>query len=90
MHESELRAFALLADTGRVDAAARSLGCSPPALTAQLRSLEESLGVRLFTHGSAGARLTRDGHMILPSVRALLILMDGIRAVGDRSQPNAG
>jgi len=79
MHERELRAFALIAEIGRMDLAAKALGYSQPAISYQIKCLEQSLGTRLFTRDSTGARLTREGHMILPSVRALLVLIDNIK-----------
>lgn len=84
MHERELRAFALIAEIGRMDLAAKALGYSQPAISYQIRCLERSLGTQLFTRDSTGARLTREGQMILPSVRALLVLIDNIKDVGER------
>jgi len=83
MHERELRAFVLIAEIGRMDLAAKTLGYSQPAISYQIRSLEQAIGARLFTRNSSGARLTHHGQMILPSVRALLVLIDNIRDVGD-------
>ncbi|MFF1272685.1 LysR family transcriptional regulator [Streptomyces marokkonensis] len=79
MHEREFRAFVLIAETGRMDVAARKLGYSQPAITYQVKRLEESLGFKLFTRHPTGARLTGDGRMILPSVRAVLLLIDSMR-----------
>ncbi|MFF8035942.1 MULTISPECIES: LysR family transcriptional regulator [unclassified Streptomyces] len=86
MHEREFRAFVLIAETGRMDVAARRLGYSQPAITYQVQRLEQSLGFKLFTRHPSGARLTGDGRMILPSVRAVLLLIDSMRDVhGARS-----
>ncbi|MEU9349577.1 LysR family transcriptional regulator [Streptomyces griseoloalbus] len=79
MHEREFRAFVLIAETGRMDVAARKLGYSQPAITYQVQRLEQSLGFKLFTRHPSGARLTGDGRMILPSVRAVLLLIDSMR-----------
>lgn len=79
MHEREFRAFVSIAETGRMDVAARQLGYSQPAITYQIKCLEQSLGFKLFTRHPSGARLTADGRMILSSVRAVLMLMDNIR-----------
>ena len=84
MNERELRAFVKIAETGRMDVAAKELGYSPPALSYQLRCLEQELHVRLFERDSLGAHITVDGQSILPSARAVLSLMDGIRAAGHR------
>lgn len=84
MNERELRAFVLIAEIGRMDLAAKSLGYSQPAISYQIRCLEQSLGTKLFTRDSTGAKLTREGQMVLPSVRALLMLIDNIKDVTDR------
>lgn len=81
MNERELRAFVLIADVRRMDRAARELGYSQPAVSYQIQRLEQCLGTRLFVRDSTGTRLTREGEMILPTVRALLMLMDNVRDV---------
>ncbi|MGW7097571.1 LysR family transcriptional regulator [Streptomyces sp. NPDC054874] len=81
MHEREFRAFVSVADTGRMDQAAKALGYSQPAISYQIKCLEQMLGAKLFTRGSTGARLTREGHMVLPSARAILALIDSMKGV---------
>lgn len=81
MHERELRAFVVIADVGRMDRAADQLGYSQPAVSYQIKCLEEKLGVRLFNRDPDRLRLTNEGSMILPSVRAILALLDGIKNV---------
>ncbi|MBU7597283.1 LysR family transcriptional regulator [Streptomyces sp. P38-E01] len=90
MHEREFRAFVSIAEAGRMDVAARQLGYSQPAITYQIKCLERSLGYKLFARHPSGARLTGDGQMILPSVRAVLMLIDNIRDPhGTRSEQDA-
>ncbi|MCA2211619.1 LysR family transcriptional regulator [Jidongwangia harbinensis] len=79
MHERELRAFVAVVDAGRMDRAAASLGYSQPAISYQIKCLEQELGLRLFGRRSDGVHLTSEGVMILPSARAVLTLMDGIK-----------
>ncbi|MFI8437988.1 LysR family transcriptional regulator [Streptomyces sp. NPDC079020] len=62
-----------------MDAAARQLGYSQPAITYQIKCLERSLGFKLFTRHPSGARLTGDGRMILSSAQAVVMLIDNIR-----------
>jgi DNA-binding transcriptional LysR family regulator len=81
MDERELRAFLSVATTGRMDLAAKALGYSQPAISYQVKCLEQALGLRLFSRNSNGARLTREGRMILPSVRAVVMLLGEIRSV---------
>lgn len=54
----QLRAFNAVVKAGSFSRAARALGVSQPAITAQVRSLEDAFGVTLFERG-ATARPTR-------------------------------
>ncbi|MEU3373724.1 MULTISPECIES: LysR family transcriptional regulator [unclassified Streptomyces] len=81
MHERELRAFVSIAETGRMDQAAKCLGYSQPAVSYQIKCLEQTLGTKLFVRDSTGTRLTREGRMILPSARAMLSLFESIKSV---------
>ncbi|MEU5228288.1 LysR family transcriptional regulator [Streptomyces anulatus] len=79
MQERELRAFVAIAEIGRMDLAAKKLGYSQPAISYQIICLERSLGIKLFTRSSGGTTLTREGHTILPTARATLMLIDNIK-----------
>ena len=59
---------------GNISAAAQALHVSQPALSRQMRDLEEELGVTLFERGSRRIRLTEEG-MIL---RRPAVLRSGI------------
>jgi DNA-binding transcriptional LysR family regulator len=87
MHERELRAFALIAEIGRMDMAAERLGYSQPAISYQIKCLEQSLRAKLLVRNTSGVRLTAEGKMILPSVKAALVLIDGIKEVTGRRGP---
>ena len=56
-----LRSFQVLAQQGHFGRAARALHLSQPALTKQMRQLEEEVGGPLFTRGRHGAQLTSAG-----------------------------
>lgn len=56
--------FWITAKSGRVTAAARELGLSQSALSAQLKSLERSFGRTLFTRARAGLGLTDAGRTV--------------------------
>ncbi|MFB8237908.1 LysR family transcriptional regulator [Kitasatospora sp. NPDC089913] len=81
MHEREFRAFVSVAEFGRMDHAAKELGYSQPAISYQIKCLEQMLGTKLFTRDSNGAHLTREGRMILPSAKAVLTLIDSMKGV---------
>lgn len=56
-----LRAFALVAETGSLTAAAARLNITQPAVSRRLRELEAELGVALVRRGANALRLTDDG-----------------------------
>ncbi|GAA3124031.1 hypothetical protein GCM10020254_84040 [Streptomyces goshikiensis] len=56
-----LRYFAVVAEEGSLTGAAERLFVSQPALTKQIRRLEDGLGVRLFTRSRSGMTLTEAG-----------------------------
>ena len=59
-----LKYFLAVAEEGSVTAAAERLHLSQPALTKQLKSLEEELSTRLFLRGHKGITLTQDGELL--------------------------
>ncbi len=61
---SSLRAFAAFAETGNVVAAGEALGVSHAAISQQLRSLEDHLGLSLLDRTGRSLRLTRDGQVL--------------------------
>ena len=56
-----LRAFALVAETGSLTAAAARLNITQPAVSRRLRELEAELGVALVQRGANALRLTEEG-----------------------------
>ena len=61
MNYSQLRAFHMVAKEGSFTSAARALRVSQPTLSAQVKELEESYGVRLFDRRGRGVHLTSLG-----------------------------
>ena len=64
----QLRVVAAVARTGKVLAAAEILGVTPPAVTLQLRQLEDSLGMALFERTRDGMKLTSAGRHLMDSI----------------------
>ncbi len=64
-----LRTFVAAARHGNFAAAARELGMTQPAVSYQIRSLEEKLGVALFERHARRVELTRLGRAYLPTVQ---------------------
>lgn len=85
----DLRAFVAVAQTGSFTRAATRLHLSQPALTVQIRRLEEIVGVRLFDRNSRNVALTPAGRELLPVLQKSLhdmqqVLADA-RALADGS-----
>ncbi|HEY2023334.1 LysR family transcriptional regulator [Paraburkholderia sp.] len=76
-----LRAFITVAREGNLTRAAVQLHLTQPAVSLQIKHLQETLGVTLFTRTSHGLALTRDGQALLPHAeRALGAAADVQRA----------
>ena len=60
---------------GNISAAAQALHISQPALSRQLRDLEEELGVTLFERGSRRIRLTEEGMILRRRAEEITRLM---------------
>lgn len=60
-----LRHFLAVVEHGNLNAAARALSLSQPALTKSIRRLEAAFGVSLFERHARGMRLTRFGDILL-------------------------
>jgi len=64
-----LETFRVVAQAGRISAAAKALNLSQPAVTAQVRQLESDLGRPLFTRHASGVQLTGTGRLLLDYAR---------------------
>jgi DNA-binding transcriptional LysR family regulator len=71
-----LRAFVAVAETGSFTRAAERIGRTQPAVTLQIKRLEELLGRALVARTSRHAALTAAGEILLPAARAALAALD--------------
>ena len=65
-----LRAFEAMARTGRATLAAEELNVTHSAVSRQVKTLEEQLGVRLFRGPKHRLELTDEGRRLLPALTA--------------------
>jgi DNA-binding transcriptional LysR family regulator len=72
MDFKQLRAFVTVADTGNVTRAASLLNLVQPAVSRQLRLLEEDMGTELFDRSRHGMQLTASGKTMLEYARRIL------------------
>ncbi|WP_200916819.1 LysR family transcriptional regulator [Jeongeupia sp. HS-3] len=75
----QLRTFVAVAQQGHLTQAAELLHLSQPAVTAQIKALEEELGVALFERYPGGVQLTEAGKDILPEAERILALSRGMQ-----------
>lgn len=84
----QLRYFEALATHGHFGRAAEACAISQPALSVQIREMEEGLGTDLFERGARQIRLSQFGEAFAPRVRDILRLVDELgdlsRAARDR------
>lgn len=72
MDLKQLRAFVTVAETGNVTRASSLLNLVQPAVSRQLRMLEEDLGTELFDRSRHGMQLTQSGKTMLEYARRIL------------------
>ena len=74
MNTTQLECFLALADCLNFSRAAEKLRITQPAVSHQLKTLEDELGVQLFLRNSKKVRLTQEGHMFLQYAGQILKL----------------
>ncbi|MEJ7635895.1 LysR family transcriptional regulator [Aeromicrobium sp.] len=74
-----LRMVKAVADEGSITRAASSLGTTQPALTRQLRRIEDNLGGALFQRSHAGVEQTPLGRLVVGRATAVLSVLDTLQ-----------
>lgn len=82
----QLRYFEALARHGHFGRAADACAISQPALSMQIRELEEALGTALFERGARQVRLTGFGEEVAHRVGGILRSVDELAEMGRRAQ----
>jgi LysR family transcriptional regulator, hydrogen peroxide-inducible genes activator len=77
----DLRYLVAVADTGHFGQAARRCFISQPTLSAQLKKLEDYLGVQLIERQPRGATLTQAGEQIVARSRLILGASDEVMSI---------
>ena len=77
MEIKDMRAFYAIVEEGNISHAAQRLDLAQPALSRQMKRLEQGLGVQLFERGSRRIRLTDAGRVLYSRVEHILGMVDG-------------
>lgn len=82
-----LQTFVQAARTGSFSEAARALRVSPAAVSQNIKSLEDQIGVRLFTRTTRQVKLTPEGQRFMARCGpALTALDDAVRSATDETE----
>ena len=74
----QFQAFVTVARLGSFTRAAKRLNLSQPALTVQIRQLEEAMGVRLFDRSTRMVKPTPIGRELVPTLERVLREIDAV------------
>jgi LysR family hydrogen peroxide-inducible transcriptional activator len=80
---TELRYLVAVAENGHFGRAAAQCFVTQPTLSAQLKKLENNLGVRLIERGGRRAQLTPAGQRVVERAR---VILEQLRGIGDTAR----
>lgn len=84
----DMRYFYTIAEEGNISNAAKRLNIAQPALSRQMKQLENNLGIQLFERGSRRIKLTEAGHLMRERVEQILELVEG--TINEITELNSG
>src|SRR4051812_5576505 len=89
MNLRNLKTFIAVADQGNFARAANAVGLTQSAVSMQMRSLENLLGIQLFDRSKRPAVLSEQGEVLVKRAREIVRLFDTMfaDAVGTDNQP---
>ena len=90
MELAHLKAFVAVAREGNLTRAAAQLNLSQPAVSLQIKNLQEMLGLTLFNRGSHGLTLTYDGLKLLPHVQRAVAASEEVRRTASALRSETG
>lgn len=83
---NQLRIFDVVAKHSNITLAAHEMRISQPSVSKQLKALQENYGVKFYTRGIQGIKLTVEGRQFLDAVRPILFQIDDLeQAIRRRS-----
>lgn len=83
MHLNQIKTFVTVAELGHLTKAAGMLHLTQPAVSVQLKSLEEELNVKLLDRTASGMVMTQAGHVLLPMAKRVLSAVEEFRMAAD-------
>jgi DNA-binding transcriptional LysR family regulator len=69
---NQLRIFDIVAKHSNITLAAQEMRISQPSISKQLKALQDDYGVKFYTRGTQGIKLTDEGRQFLAAVRPIL------------------
>ncbi|MER8383016.1 LysR family transcriptional regulator [Mesorhizobium sp. M1399] len=80
MELRQLRHFLIVTESGAFSKASSIIGVAQPALSRQIRQLEEELGVQLFYRHGRGVRVTEEGAQFYAAIVPVLRELDQVKS----------
>lgn len=80
MELRQLKYFLIVTESGALSKASSIIGVAQPALSRQIRQLEEELGVQLFYRHGRGVRVTEEGAQFYAAIVPVLRELDQVKS----------